>query len=284
MNDVKRLYIFSATLSCCCHVVMLHVLNTNYIFPSFAPSRTHAPVALELVDNRKQPEEKSDVDSHLIDEEASKSKDYTLSKKKGLFPASDSTGRVKSISDQPFSKAVDGMPKTQGAQVKHIPHELPIEDGVLLSPREHDATLDRKIRDESKSTTQAARIANEKSRMYNNVQSEVEELGDPSFATQKDKLAPYLKAMRHKIFEEWFLLVSLRAGVMTYSQVVIEFKIVPEGDIIDMHLRSHQGSDVFPDLCMAAIRKAAPFGRIPIEFPEYLKEHHLVIKFNFFYN
>ncbi len=285
MNEAKRIYIFSAMLSFCCHAVMINIFHANFILPTFLHPIKHQPVELELVDNRILTEEESKMNSNLIDERASKSRDRMTKHERGLFPASERGGRVKSISDVlPLNPMLaDKTPSRE--HISESTQHLLVDDGdvpsVLIKQKQKQIKKDII---QSKSVPNNEPFAERRARMFKNVQSEVEELGDPSFATQKDELVPYLKELRQKIFEEWFSIVSLRAGVMPDSQVAVEFKLIPDGNIEEMNLLSYQGSKIFPDLCMAAIQQAAPFGRVPIEFPDYMKKKQLVIKFRFYYN
>ena len=78
--------------------------------------------------------------------------------------------------------------------------------------------------------------------------------------------------------------LSIKAGIMPDSRVIVGFKIAPDGKVTDIEVLSFEGSPVFPVLCTAAVKRAAPFDPIPIELPSFLKGDYLQIRFTFLYN
>ena len=303
----QRVYVVSAVASSFLHLSFLYVLNCSYLYCSLAPMPIHKRVELELVDSRIPDPDEEDVKSNLIDEVQSKARDTAPAERGGALPKSEGAGEVKDLQQTLPSEEVPGArveqqptpvveetvtePEQEEQEVqeeKSVPEAIKeqFDEGDIAVHKHVTETMQRYERQLPRLPSTAGRTPTqaERARLFKNLQSEAEELGVPSFATRKHEIVTYLKKMRLQVFEAWFPLISMKTGAMPDSRVVLEFKIKQSGEVKDIRVTSFEGSRVFPDICMAAIRKAAPFEEVPLELPGFLKDHALNIKFSFYFN
>lgn len=278
-------------------------------------------VTFELVDDhtRTEPSFKKDVKSNLIDDRSQESKDRVKGNMPGALPRLEGDGKIKTARPiPPATKAAEPTEQVMGKERQDEPlkrekaeQETKAEDTTMKEIRKKIkelAELEKQLpeakeaaKEEPKTSaekavkpvqpeapqkrqTTVARVRDEKERrLFNNLVSEAQEVGELSLATRENTLVPYLKKMREKIYEKWYPFVGFKFIDINPSKVIVEYKILPNGSIDSIKVTYSEGSPIFKDFCEAAIRTAAPFDPLPIELPEYMRKRCLTICFTFFY-
>lgn len=289
MSKINNIYTIPTAASLCIHLVFLGGLSRSFTLPAMDLSRSEKKIEFELVDNPVVPESTLDnLETDLISDSHQKARDHTINKGQAPLPSSDGDTKAKNLIEKSPTVTTDQLLRDIKEQIKTLESltEDLQKDQAAIQVQKADET--EKDQDEKKLQTDTAfsspAVSEEKKNLFRNIESEVADFGDPMFATRYDLVVPYLRAMREAIYEAWYPVISMQAGPMPDSRAVVEFKIKPDGQIIDLAVSSLQGSNVFGDMCAAAVQKAAPFEPIPIEFPLYLKNKFFHIKFTFYYD
>lgn len=289
MRKCNHIYTIPAVVSLSIHLAFLGGLSRSITMPAIDFAHTEKKIELELVDNPPvQDSTHEDVETNLISDFQQKARDHASEKEGALMPSSDGETRSKNLVESGSAVSTDELLRDLKEQIETLES---LTEGLQKDQAKiqvQKAKEPEKSPEEIASKTDPAlssrAVSEEKRKLFENIESEVADLGDPMFATRYDLVVPYLRAMREAIFEAWYPVISMQAGPMPDSRAVVEFKIKPDGQIIDLEVSSLQGSIVFGDMCAAAVQKAAPFEPIPIEFPLYLKNNFFHIKFTFYYD
>jgi outer membrane biosynthesis protein TonB len=289
MSNVHHIYAIPAAASLCLHVAVLVGLSETFTMPAFDLAKAEKKIELELVDNPpfSEPVFEEPV-TDLISDSQQTARDRNIKQGIDSRPTSEGDTEAKELKRSGPESSPDEMVRQLPQQIKQLEsmtkelqkEQVKIQEEITENIR---AAQEHENQKPAEPTRSASEIAEQK-KIFHNIDSEVVELGDPIFATRYDIIVPYLRSMREAIFKAWYPVVSMQAGPMPDSRVVVEFKIKPDGSIIDLEISSLQGSTSFGDICAAAVQKASPFDPIPLEFPPYLKNKFFHIKFTFYYD
>jgi len=125
----------------------------------------------------------------------------------------------------------------------------------------------------------------ERDRIFNSMAPpSVDELGVLAFATQTHLLAPYLKDVKKKIFDNWYEMLKEQKSKFIGSRVTVAFRIQMDGSVTALQVVKGESPELYENLCLVAIQKAVPFDPAPIEIPEFLKDRSVPVQFTFYYD
>lgn len=301
MNN-KFAYTTAAMASCLIHVCAVGFIGRTYTIPQVRNMEEKNKITLEIVENKPREEKERPVrETKYRDAADAISRAPEVIKEGGEGPKVQSQVDINKVSAatphiEPHPSA---EPHAAQAEAEKIQVEELKEKMELLKELEKELELEKRElerRVESAEAVPAKRLTTQviktkrmpmsprEERLFNNMRSEVDDKGDMSIAAREDELAEYLNEMRYKVFKAWFPLISIKAGAMPDSHVVISFIIRPDGAVDEIRVLNAQGSAAFSELCKAAIAQAGPFGPIPVEIPVYVKNRFLRIRFSFDYD
>lgn len=107
--------------------------------------------------------------------------------------------------------------------------------------------------------------------------------GTPSFAATGSDLGRYIKEMKEKIWIQWFPFVAMTYHQNISTEIVVHYRIMPDGQLQDLVAHRVEGDAFLAEHTLAAIRKAAPFGPLPLEALEQSPDRSLRVVFTFYY-
>jgi hypothetical protein len=117
---------------------------------------------------------------------------------------------------------------------------------------------------------------------YKNKRSIARDFGDFSFSSIAWDYAPYLYYLRERVKRYWHPPEAFQLGIVS-GRVIIQFKIMRNGDLEDLEILSYRDNDVaYQSLVNAsrnAILAASPFRSLPEDFPD----DYLEIRGTFYY-
>ena len=104
--------------------------------------------------------------------------------------------------------------------------------------------------------------------IYNQKQFSADQLGDISLSTYAWEWAPYINALKRKLYMVWFTPAAYHRLGLIYGQTVIEFSISKEGKLLYYKVHDHQGHESLEKSSVNAITAVFPFKKLPNNFPE----------------
>ncbi len=106
--------------------------------------------------------------------------------------------------------------------------------------------------------------------------------GEESFNIKKHEYAPYYKHIRDKIRWYWLLQYGTDASInlitRDYSPVIVEFKVVPSGKIVDVEIVDSAGNELLASKIQKSVQNT-----IMNRFPDYVNEEYINVRFNFYF-
>ena len=95
-----------------------------------------------------------------------------------------------------------------------------------------------------------------------------DQLGDLSLSTYAWEWAPYVNALRRKLYQVWFAPVAYYRLGLIYGHTVIQFSISREGKLIGYKVLEQNGHESLEQSSVNAIVALFPFKSLPKNFPE----------------
>jgi len=104
--------------------------------------------------------------------------------------------------------------------------------------------------------------------IYDQKQFSADQMGDISLSTYAWEWAPYINALKRKLYTVWFTPPAYNRLGLIYGQTVIEFSISRDGELLYYKVRDHQGHESLEKSSVNAIIAVFPFKKLPDNFPE----------------
>jgi len=95
----------------------------------------------------------------------------------------------------------------------------------------------------------------------------VEELGALSLSTYKWEYAPYVNALRRKLYRVWNVPAAFYMGLISGHSIIV-FEISRDGKLLNIKLLQHKGHESLEIASMESIKALFPFIPLPESFPE----------------
>lgn len=106
--------------------------------------------------------------------------------------------------------------------------------------------------------------------------------GSESFNIKKHEYAPYYKHIRDKIRLFWLVQYGTDASInlvtKDYKPVVVEFKVLPSGKIVQVVISNTAGNDLLASKVQASVQNT-----MLNKFPDYVNEKFINVRFNFYF-
>ncbi|NOG83353.1 MAG: hypothetical protein HND49_06000 [Planctomycetes bacterium] len=106
--------------------------------------------------------------------------------------------------------------------------------------------------------------------------------GRESFNIKKHEYAPYYKHIRDKIRLFWLVQYGTDASInlvtKEYKPVVVEFKVLPSGKIVEVAISNTAGNDLLASKVQTSVQNT-----MLDKFPDYVNEKFINVRFNFYF-
>lgn len=113
------------------------------------------------------------------------------------------------------------------------------------------------------------------------VEGGVKDKGLLSFEAHRDKMAPYLLAVRQKVENRWRAILQTRYSGTAATKAVLDCAIGPDGALVYVRIVDPGDSPTYAYLCKEAIEQSGPFGRFPVEIPAFFRSQNIEIRWTF---
>jgi outer membrane biosynthesis protein TonB len=137
-----------------------------------------------------------------------------------------------------------------------------------------DALTGKQVPDNKKQEEEEARKAQQQSQSslgtnqnFDQKDFSVEELGALSLSTYKWKYAPYVNALKRKLYRVWNVPPAFYMGLISGYSIIV-FEISKDGKLLNIKLLEHRGHESLEVASMESIKALFPFIPLPDDFPE----------------
>jgi outer membrane biosynthesis protein TonB len=112
--------------------------------------------------------------------------------------------------------------------------------------------------------------ANEKTtnNLYEQKKFSADQVGDMSLSTYAWEWAPYINALKRKLYSVWFTPAAYHRLGLIYGYTVIQFQISVNGHLVGFEVLEHNGHKSLEQSSINAINSVFPFKPLPANFPE----------------
>jgi hypothetical protein len=248
------------------HVILLLPFMKNVLLKDISlPSMEEVvavPMEFELVSPPENPTPPDRISKYLSTV-SSRASDVVETRDKGDVPHGEGTFP---IPDNPFR-----MEGAEGGGKSEIP-PLPQQEDDLgealnrskflseTSPRREASLPDQTIDFKNPGSAQAT-------------------INGISLNTTAWDFAPYLLDMKYRIKQHWIPPLAFTALGAVHGYTWVRFRIMPDGNLADLEVIEQNGHESLARSSVSAVRGAAPFRRLPEDFPE----PYLEVTFGFYY-
>jgi outer membrane biosynthesis protein TonB len=263
----KRIYVISLLLSLLLHVAFLLIFIKDIVIIDLSPEETDLPpeevtvlfpenkpksIVENINENNEVPEE-----SDFLSDFNSKSRTEQLLEKIGNQPMSE--GNI------PFANLT--RPNIQQQIQKQFQTKKFSRDALI--GKQSNEFQDNPYQQESEQSQERMQ-ANQSTtnNVYNQKEFSADQMGDISLSTYAWEWAPYINALKRKLYTVWFTPAAYHRLGLIHGQTVVEFSISREGKLLYYKVHDHQGHESLEKSSVNAITAVFPFKKLPDHFPE----------------
>ena len=267
LDKDKRIYVLSILLSLLLHVAFVLIFIKDIVIIDLSPEETDLPPEevtvlfpenkpKSIVENINENNEVPD-ESDFLSDFNSKSRTQQLLDKIGNQPMSE--GNI------PFANLT--RPNIQQQIQKQFQTKKFSRDALI--GKQANEFQDNPYRQESEQSQEQMQ-ANQSTtnNVYNQKDFSADQVGDISLSTYAWEWAPYINALKRKLYTVWFTPAAYHRLGLIYGQTVIEFSISKEGKLLYYKVHDHQGHESLEKSSVNAITAVFPFKKLPDHFPE----------------
>jgi hypothetical protein len=262
----KRIYTISFLLSLLLHTIFVIIFIKDIVIIDLSPEEKDLPEEVtvlfpenkpkSIVENINENNEIPDESDYLSDFN-SKARIERLLRELGNQPLSD--GNI------PFANLT--RPNLQKQLQKQFQTKKFSKDALMgKTVNDYQNNLYQTESQQAQENIQANQSTT--NNIYNQKQFSADQLGDISLSTYAWEWAPYINALKRKLYTVWFTPAAYHRLGLIYGQTVIEFSISKEGKLLYYKVHDHQGHESLEKSSVNAITAVFPFKKLPNNFPE----------------
>ncbi|MBD3223648.1 MAG: hypothetical protein GF313_02895 [Caldithrix sp.] len=180
------------------------------------------------------------------------------------------TRQTERTSDQPYSvgnqqyenlSAPNNQPNFFEQQTQKFSRE------ALIGESEQEPRETQKNEPKSAQRKTSAQSGSGSPQRFDQREFSTDELGGLTLSTYQWNWAPYVNALKNKLFQVWYFPTAYPLGLISGATVII-FTISREGKLTDLQVVDHRGHESLRESSVNAIRALFPFKPLPQDFPE----------------
>lgn len=262
----KRIYTISFLLSLLLHTIFVIIFIKDIVIIDLSPEEKDLPEEVtvlfpenkpkSIVENINENNEIPDESDYLSDFN-SKARIERLLRELGNQPLSDGNIPFANLTRPNLQKQLQKQ-----FQTKKFSKDALMGKTVNDYQNNHYQTESQQAQENiqaNQSTT---------NNIYNQKQFSADQMGDISLSTYAWEWAPYINALKRKLYTVWFTPAAYHRLGLIYGQTVIEFSISKEGKLLYYKVHDHQGHESLEKSSVNAITAVFPFKKLPNHFPE----------------
>ncbi len=267
----KRILVVAFLLSLLFHAVLFLFLNFDGLLtPNLTELEKSQPEQVTIVfpENKPKPKakewkiveninENNEVPqkTDLLSDKNSRAKNPEAGKAIGATPKSNGNAPIRDFSPAPSFKAFSS------------PTTKPFTKEALLGEHlaENASPAEERRRKKAQLQSTPAPGANQ---MMQQKDFSVEDLGAISLSTYKWEWAPYVNALKHKLYQVWFAPPAYYQLGLIHGYTVVRFTIDRQGHMTHLEVLKQVGHKSLQLSSTEAIKALFPFLPLPQDFPE----------------
>ncbi len=270
-GNERQILIIAFILSVLFHLFLLWLLNQENLFSTKRLELKKSPpqeLVITFPENKPQPKQKEwkivqnmneneerPEDTDLLADRNSRAKNPVKSKLTGNTPLSQGNTDIQDFSPTPRFKEFANY-QTKTFSKKALIGETSANE-LMQQNRENTA--------KAFPQNQASQGANQ---IYNQKKFSVEDLGALSLSTYKWEWAPYVNALKNKLYQVWFTPPAYHRLGIIHGYTVVRFTISRKGKLTNLEVLKQVGHHSLELSSTEAIKALFPFLPLPEDFPE----------------
>jgi outer membrane biosynthesis protein TonB len=262
----KKIYVISFLISLLLHAIFVIVFIKDIVIVDLSPEETDLPEEVTVVFPENNPKsiveninENSETpdESDFLSDFNSKARTEQLLKKFSNQPMSE--GNI------PFANLT--RPKIQEQLRKQLQSKKFTRD-ALLGKQATDFQNNPYPKESQQAQENIQANQNTTNNIYDQKEFSADQMGDISLSTYAWEWAPYINALKRKLYTVWFTPAAYHRLGLIYGQTVIEFSISRDGKLLYYKVHDHEGHESLEKSSVNAITAVFPFKKLPDNFPE----------------
>jgi len=266
LEKEKRIYVISFLISLLLHALFVIIFIKDIVIVDLSPEDKDLPEEVTVLFPENKPKsiveninENSEIpeDANYLSDFNSKARTEQMLRELGNQPMSD--GNI------PFANLT--RPNLQ-EQLQQPLQTKKFTKDALLGKMTTDLQNNSYENDSQKAQENIHADQSTTNNLYDQKQFSTDQMGDISLSTYAWEWAPYINALKRKLYTVWFTPPAYyRLGLIS-GQTVIEFSISKEGELLYYKVLKHEGHESLEKSSINAITAVFPFKKLPDNFPE----------------
>jgi hypothetical protein len=266
LGHEKRIYLLAILISLLFHLIFLLIFSPNLLVIDLSPEEKDLPEEVTIVFPENKPKfiveninENNEIpdDSDLLSDYNSRARNEILSEQFSNQPMSN--GNI------PFANLT--RPRIQQLLRDQFQTKKFTKEALIGKQTNNDQT---DIFKKYTELNQERIYADEKTtnNLYEQKKFSADQVGDMSLSTYAWEWAPYINALKRKLYSVWFTPAAYHRLGLIYGHTVIQFQISGDGHLIGFEVLEHNGHESLEQSSINAINSVFPFKPLPANFPE----------------
>jgi len=262
----KRIYVISFLISILLHALFVLIFIKDIVLVDLSPEEKDLPEEVtvlfpenkpkSIVENMNENYEVPETSDYLSDFN-SKARTEQLLKELGNQPLSNGNIPFANLSRQNMQKQLEQQLKTKK-----------FSRDALIGKQATDFQKDSYQNESQQAQQNIQDNQSATNNIYDQKQFSADQLGDISLSTYAWEWAPYINALKRKLYTVWFTPAAYHRLGLIYGQTVIEFSISRDGNLVYYKVHDHEGHESLEKSSVNAITALFPFKKLPDNFPE----------------
>jgi len=262
----KRIYLLAFLISLLFHLIFILIFSPDLLVIDLSPEEKDLPEEVTVVFPENKPKfiveninENDEIpdESDLLSDYNSRARNANLSEQFSNQPMSD--GNI------PFANLT--RPRIQQLLKDQFQTKKFTKEALIGKQTNNDQT---NISKKPTSLNQERIYADEKTtnNLYEQKKFSADQVGDMSLSTYAWEWAPYINALKRKLYSVWFTPAAYHRLGLIYGHTVIQFQISGNGHLVGFEVLEHNGHESLEQSSINAINSVFPFKPLPANFPE----------------
>lgn len=263
LDREKRIYFWTILLSLIIHVLFLVFFTQDMFVIDLSPEEKDLPGEVTVVFPENKP--KTIVENINENREVPENSDLLSD----FNSMARSRQLLENIRNQPMNEGNTPYRNLTKPNIQNIfknQYQTKKFTKDALIGKQASSDIMRNQKDQSQQQAQASQSTT--NNIYDQKQFSSDQVGDISLSTYAWEWAPYINALKQKLYSVWFTPAAYHRLGLIHGYTVIEFSISKDGNLIRSKVHEHNGHESLEVSSVNAINASFPFKPLPNNFPD----------------
>jgi len=263
LDREKRIYFWTILLSLLIHVLFLLVFTQDMFVIDLSPEENDLQEEVTVVFPENKPKtivENINENSEIPEESDLLSDFNSMARSRQL---------LENIRNQPMSEGNIPYPNLTKPNLQKIlknqVQKKKFTKNALIGKQANDDII-KNQKDQNQQRAQASQSTT--NNIYDQKNFSADQVGDISLSTYAWEWAPYINALKQKLYSVWFTPAAYHRLGLIHGYTIIEFSISRDGELIRQKVHEHNGHESLEVSSVNAITASFPFKPLPANFPD----------------